>query len=57
MKRYLVSFKEVRRYEMTVVAPNEELAIRWARSGLEYPIWTGVDLNDYRATEIEEDAP
>lgn len=57
MSKYLVTFREVRHYEMAVEAPTEELAIRWARTGPEFPVWTGVELDNYVATEIRRDAP
>lgn len=57
MKRYVVSFREVRSYEMTIEAPNEQLAVCWAKRGPEFPVWVGAELEDYQANEIEGDAP
>lgn len=57
MNRYVVSFREVRRYEMTLEAPDGETAILWARRGPENPLWISVDLEGYEATELQGDAP
>lgn len=56
MSKYIVTFREVRHYEMIVEAPSEELAVKWARSGPEFPVWTGVELEGFKA-ELKGDAP
>lgn len=56
MKRYIVTFDEVRRYEMVVDAFDEESAIRRARTGPENPVWVNVDLENFRAEAITGEA-
>lgn len=52
MTRYIVTFTELRHYEMAVEADDEESAIARARTAPENPVWIAVELDRYEATLI-----
>jgi hypothetical protein len=52
MKRYIVKFVELRHYEMTVEAWDEQSAIKHARTGPEHPVWVNVELDRFYAQEV-----
>jgi hypothetical protein len=57
MQKYIVKFVELRHYEMTVEARDEASAIESAKSGPEFPVWTGVELDGFKALPITGEAP
>jgi hypothetical protein len=52
MKRYKVTFMELRSYEMFVDAACEQTAIELAENGPENPVWLGAELDYFEAEEI-----
>ncbi|MGH6837491.1 MAG: hypothetical protein ACREDT_01555 [Methylocella sp.] len=57
MKRYIVSFVELRHYQMTVEARDQQSAIEAAKTSPENPVWVAVALDRYEAQEIAAGAP
>jgi hypothetical protein len=57
MQKYIVKFVELRHYEMTVEARDEGSAIECAKSGPEFPVWTGVELDGFKALPISGEVP
>ena len=53
MKRYLVSFTEVRHYQMIVRATDEEKAVALAQNGPDHPVRIDTELRDYEAEELD----
>ncbi|MHC2424235.1 hypothetical protein ACVII1_007236 [Bradyrhizobium elkanii] len=52
MSRYIVTFTELRHYEMALEADDEESAIARAKTAPENPVWIAVELDRYKATPI-----
>jgi hypothetical protein len=53
MKTYIVSYAAVHRFKLLIDAPDEETAIREAKSSTGDALWTGVALEGFRAEEAE----
>ncbi|NEJ60777.1 hypothetical protein GUK21_31890 [Rhizobium leguminosarum] len=53
MKRYVVKFVELRKYEMLVDAFDQESAIQRAIRGPEFPMWINTELDHFEAEEID----
>jgi hypothetical protein len=52
MTRYIVTFTELRHYEMAVEADDSESAIAQAKTAPENPVWIAVELDRYAATPV-----
>jgi hypothetical protein len=52
MKRYIVKFVELRHYEMSVEAYDEQSAIKRVRTGPEHPRWVNVEVDHFYAQEV-----
>jgi hypothetical protein len=57
MTRYIVTFTELRHYEMTVGANDRESAVEKAKTAPENPVWIAVELDGYAATPAAGGAP
>jgi len=57
MTRYIVTFTELRHYEMTVEANDRESAVEKAKTAPENPVWIAVELDGYAATPTAGGAP
>lgn len=52
MTRYIVTFTELRHYEMAVEASDRESAIAKAKTAPENPVWVAAELDRYAATPV-----
>lgn len=52
MTRYIVTFTELRHYEMAIEADDEQSALALAKNAPENPVWISVELDRYKATPI-----